>query len=216
MHELGFFLNVSPPNTWDCSINSKALQLFGPHQPQARSERQKKKRPQECSCSLPFSLDTTKNKNMELSIHALPIPDSTKNMVPEVIRRSANYHPSIWGDYFLAYASHAEVDVKMGQQHQQQKEEVRKMLVAANDHPSQKLNFIDAIQRLGVSYHFESEIEAALQHIYEANYDHHDEKAKDDLYTIALLFRLLRQQGYPISCDAFNKFKDDNDKIVNL
>ena len=74
------------------------------------------------------------------------------------------------------------------------------MLVAANDQPSQKLNFIDAIQHLGVSYHFESEIETALQHIYETDYDHHDDKAKDDLYTIALLFRLLRQQGYPISC----------------
>ncbi|GMP36279.1 hypothetical protein CsSME_00008457 [Camellia sinensis var. sinensis] len=77
---------------------------------------------------------------MELSIHALPIPDSTKNMVPEVTRRSANYHPSIWGDHFVTYASHAvvklqllafiktyiskdtEVDVKMGQQLQQQKD----------------------------------------------------------------------------------------------
>ncbi|CAL5406940.1 unnamed protein product [Camellia sinensis] len=151
---------------------------------------------------------------MELSIHSLPIPDSTKNMVPEVTRRSANYHPSIWGDHFLTYASHAvEVDVKMGQQLQQQKEEVRKMLVAANDQPSQKLNFIDAIQRLGVSYHFESEMETALQHIYETDYDHHDDKANDDLYTVALMFRLLRQQGYPISCDVFNKFKDDNGKI---
>ncbi|CAL5405703.1 unnamed protein product [Camellia sinensis] len=136
---------------------------------------------------------------MELSIHALPISDSTKNLVPKVTRRSANFHPSIWGDHFLAYASHAvEVDVKMGQQHQQQKEEVRKMLVAANDHPSQKLNFINAIQRLGVSYHFESEIETALQHIYETDYDHHDDKAKDDLYTIAYVF---------------NKFKDNNGKI---
>ncbi|KAL7242249.1 hypothetical protein ACSBR1_014754 [Camellia fascicularis] len=43
VHELGFFRNVSPPNTWDCSINSKALELFGPYQPQARSERKKKK-----------------------------------------------------------------------------------------------------------------------------------------------------------------------------
>ncbi|KAL7168653.1 hypothetical protein ACSBR2_038986 [Camellia fascicularis] len=171
-------------------------------------------RPQGCSFSLPFSRHSTKNKNMELSIHALPIPDLTKNMVPKVTRRLANYHPSIWGDYFLTYASHAmEVDVKMGQQHQQQKEEVRKMLVATNDQPSQKLNFIDAIQHLGVSYHFESEIETALQHIYEIDYDHHDDKAKDDLYTIAHLFRLLRQQGYPISCDVFNKFKDDNGKI---
>ncbi|THG05382.1 hypothetical protein TEA_015467 [Camellia sinensis var. sinensis] len=89
----------------------------------------------------------------------------------------------------------------------------RKMLVAANDQPSQKLNFIDAIQRLGVCYHFESEIEAALQHIYETDYDHHDDKGNDDLYTVALSFWLLRQQGYPISCDVFNKFKDDNGKI---
>ncbi|KAL7216921.1 hypothetical protein ACSBR1_028780 [Camellia fascicularis] len=95
-------------------------------------------------------------------------------MIREVTRCSANYHPSIWGDPFLAYTSHT-VDKK-------------------------KLNFIDAIQRLGVSYHFESEIETALQHIYETDYDHHDDKANDDLYTIALLFQLLRQQGYLMSC----------------
>ncbi|KAL7216523.1 hypothetical protein ACSBR1_028465 [Camellia fascicularis] len=104
---------------------------------------------------------------------------------------------------------------------------VRKMLGATNNQPSQKLNFIDAIQRLGVSHHFESEIEIALRHIYKTYYDHHDDKANDDLYTIALLFRLLRQQGYPIlvvslifhafdvlvSDDVFNKFKDDTSKI---
>ncbi|KAL7228880.1 hypothetical protein ACSBR2_007550 [Camellia fascicularis] len=112
-----------------------------------------------------------------------------------------------------ANVSIKDVDVKMGQQLQQQKEEVRKMLVVANDQPSEKLNFIDAIQRLGVSYHFENEIETAFQHIHETDYDHHDDKANDDLYTVALLFRLLRQQGYPISCDVFNKFKDDNGKI---
>ncbi|CAL5376533.1 unnamed protein product [Camellia sinensis] len=145
---------------------------------------------------------------MELSIHALPIPDSTKNMVPEVTRRSANYHPSIWGDHFVTYASHAVWMLKWANSFSS-----RKMLVAANDQPSQKLNFIDAIQRLGVCYHFESEIEAALQHIYETDYDHHDDKGNDDLYTVALSFWLLRQQGYPISCDVFNKFKDDNGKI---
>ncbi|CAL5341820.1 unnamed protein product [Camellia sinensis] len=152
---------------------------------------------------------------MESCIHALPIPDSIKNIVPEVTRRSANFHPSIWGDHFLAYAPHAvEVDVNMEQQLQQLKEEVRKMLVAAvDDQPSQKLNFIDAIQRLGMSYHFESEIEAALQHIYETYYDHHDDKANGDLYTVALSFRLLRQQGHPVSCNVFNKFKDNNGKF---
>ncbi|KAI7981018.1 (-)-germacrene D synthase [Camellia lanceoleosa] len=97
----------------------------------------------------------------------------------------------------------------MGQQHQQQKEEVRKMLVAANDHPSQKLNFINAIQRLGVSYHFESEIETALRHIYETDYDHHDDKAKDDLYTITLLFRCLDNKDIPSLVGAREDILDE-------
>ena len=76
----------------------------------------------------------------------------------------------------------------------QLKQKVIKMLMAAADKPSQMLNLIDRIQRLGVSYHFKTEIEAALKHIYES--DHHF----DDLYTVALFFRLLRQQGFPVSC----------------
>ncbi|KAF5948760.1 hypothetical protein HYC85_014717 [Camellia sinensis] len=133
---------------------------------------------------------------MELCIHASPTPDSIKNIVPE------------------------EVDVNMEQQLQQLKEESLKLIflvvmlvVAVDDQPSQKLNFIDAIQRLGVSYRFETEIEVALQHIYETYYDHHDDKANDDLYTIAFSFRLLRQQGHPVSCNVFNKFKDNNGKF---
>lgn len=94
-----------------------------------------------------------------------------------------------------------EADVKMEQQQLEQlKRKVRNMLME-DDKPSQKLNLIDAIQRLGVAYHFETEIEAELQHMYET-YQQHDHKFADhdDLYTMALSFRLLRQEGYPISC----------------
>ncbi|GMP65566.1 hypothetical protein CsSME_00026301 [Camellia sinensis var. sinensis] len=59
-----------------------------------------------------------------------------------------------------------------------------------------ELYFIDALQRLGVAYHFESAIEATSQRVY----DHYDDKASNDLYIVALSFRLLRQHGYPISC----------------
>lgn len=76
------------------------------------------------------------------------------------------------------------------------KEEVgRKLLATAG--PIQ-LNLIDAIQRLGVGYHFERELEQALQHLYNEKYS--DDDTEDDLYRISLRFRLLRQHGYNVSC----------------
>ena len=59
-----------------------------------------------------------------------------------------------------------------------------------------KLELIDDIQRLGVSYHFEYEIDQTLQQIHDSLNDYCD----DDLHTCALRFRLFRQHGYPVSC----------------
>ncbi|KAH7859662.1 hypothetical protein Vadar_003925 [Vaccinium darrowii] len=144
------------------------------------------------------------NSSTTLSLTQISVPEVTR-------RRCANYHPTIWGDHFLAYGSTVmEMELEMVQQVEQLKERVREMITATADKPSQKLNLIDAIQRLGVGYHFETEIETALQGIYET----YLEMASDeDLYSVALSFRLLRQQGYPVSCDVFNKFKDSNGKI---
>ena len=53
---------------------------------------------------------------------------------------------------------------------------------------------IDAIQRLGIEYHFQEEIEALLQKTYmETNTDF---GSYPNLYEISLCFRLLRQQGH--------------------
>ncbi|KAH7860923.1 hypothetical protein Vadar_019579 [Vaccinium darrowii] len=132
----------------------------------------------------------------------------TANKAPE--RGPAVFHPSVWGYHFLAYASAGkEVDINTERNLQQLKEKVRKQLVEAKGELSQQLDHIDAIQRLGVAYHFEPEIEQGLHHIYETYGDKNDE----DLYTLSLMFRLLRQQGYPISCDVFNKFKDNKGKF---
>lgn len=63
-----------------------------------------------------------------------------------------------------------------------------------------KLNFIDSIQRLGVSYHFEHEIDRALHQIYDiSTKDNNIISHDNDLHHVALLFRLLRQHGYRIS-----------------
>ncbi|KOM28948.1 hypothetical protein LR48_Vigan623s000500 [Vigna angularis] len=47
-----------------------------------------------------------------------------------------------------------------------QKEEVKKMFLPSSNSILQKLNFIDSLQRLGISYHFQHEIDEALQQIY--------------------------------------------------
>ena len=64
-------------------------------------------------------------------------------------------------------------------------------------HLSQQLGLIDALQRLGVAYHFEREIQEALEHIYTTFNDKID---VDDLYKVSLSFRLLRQEGFKVSC----------------
>ncbi|KAL3508578.1 hypothetical protein ACH5RR_027979 [Cinchona calisaya] len=83
------------------------------------------------------------------------------------------------------------------------------MLIATPDKSKKNIDLIDTIQRLGVSYHFENEIEASLQFMYNAYHELCGEDG-NDLYTVALRFRfrLLRQQGHYVSCDVFNKFKN--------
>ncbi|KAJ1378239.1 Terpenoid cyclases/protein prenyltransferase alpha-alpha toroid [Sesbania bispinosa] len=84
-------------------------------------------------------------------------------------------------------------------------------LSSVNHSISQKLKLIDSIQRLGVSHHFEHEIGEALEQIHRTISN--TITADGDLHFLALLFRLLRQQGYRISSDIFNKFKNDEGKF---
>ncbi|KAH9792244.1 hypothetical protein KPL71_004039 [Citrus sinensis] len=73
------------------------------------------------------------------------------------------------------------------------------MLKALNK-TSHTLELIDAIQRLGVSYHFESEIDEILGKMHKAYRDGDLwDNENDKLYYIALQFRLFRQNGYRIS-----------------
>ncbi|KAM7486326.1 hypothetical protein LguiA_002335 [Lonicera macranthoides] len=156
---------------------------------------------------------------MDMYVQASNGPFSPKNNIPEPARRSANFHPSIWGDHFLKYANSdcTKSDGATELQHEQLKEEVRKMIVGSSDELAQQLKLIDAIQRLGVFYHFESEIDVALKN-HMANYNDSFGKCnkindEEDLYMVALHFRLLRQRGHHVSCDVFNKFKNSEGKF---
>ncbi|KAG4980491.1 hypothetical protein AAZX31_12G129700 [Glycine max] len=141
---------------------------------------------------------------------SLPIVAQDAKAPSYFIRNTANFSPSVWGDYFLYYVPSSVEDDSHIKQAQLTKEEVRKMLIAPIDNNFYfKLEFIDSVQRLGVSYHFEHEIDGALHQIYNiSTKDNNIITHDDDLCHVALLFRLLRQQGYHISSNVFYKFKD--------
>lgn len=95
---------------------------------------------------------------------------------------------------------------EMIEEFQQLKEEVRKMLIAVVEKPIDKLKLVDSIQRLGVLYHFEKEIHQVLEEIYvEFKSSLNNHSGDEDLNTVALLFRLLRRQGYKIPCGKFKE-----------
>ncbi|XP_028795948.1 probable terpene synthase 2 [Neltuma alba] len=125
-------------------------------------------------------------------------------------RRCANFAPNIWGNMFLQYASGSkEVDDNV--EHKVQKEKLKKVISSNDQSPSEKLDFIDWVQRLGVSYHFEHEIEEALANIhsiYTSNNNVIRQDGRDNLHFVALLFRLLRQHGYPVSSGIFKDIKE--------
>lgn len=92
------------------------------------------------------------------------------------------------------------INDNMKQQVQMPKEEVKKIFLSCKNDVSQQLNLIDSLHRLGISYHFESEIDEALKQIY-TKFTNNKEITTNEggLHFLALAFRLLWQKGYQIS-----------------
>ncbi|KAF7849930.1 hypothetical protein BT93_L0113 [Corymbia citriodora subsp. variegata] len=121
---------------------------------------------------------------------------------PEIVRRSANWKPNVW-DYKLLQSLKVDyTEDKYAEQVRRLKEEVRGLFDKEMNQVA-KLEFIDAVQRLGLGYHFKTEIKKVLSSIYNNS---KDAQLSDDLYTTSLRFRLLRQYGYNILQDLFQKF----------
>ncbi|KAM6554963.1 hypothetical protein CsatB_015725 [Cannabis sativa] len=119
-----------------------------------------------------------------------------------IARPTTNFHPSIWGDRFLHY-NVSEQDLVCKQERVEELIQVVKKEILSSNHDQLKL--IDNLQRLGLSHHFESEIEKLLEQLSIGTHhqNHHD------LHDASLRFRLLRQHGFNVSSSIFEKFKDD-------
>ncbi|TYI84646.1 hypothetical protein E1A91_D05G379700v1 [Gossypium mustelinum] len=125
-----------------------------------------------------------------------------------ITRRSANYHPAIWDyDYVQSLRNDFVQDESYKERSRKLKEEVRMMLGNVVDR-LEKLELIDTLQRLGLSYHFEAEINNTLKNISSDRISTAAWK-KENLYATALEFRLLRQHGYKVDQDVFTYFMDD-------
>ncbi|CAN1222135.1 Probable terpene synthase 3 [Linum grandiflorum] len=123
-------------------------------------------------------------------------------------RRRVEFHPSVWNDFFARpNTSDLHPQMMSGWEEEEAKElteKVRGMLKGAKMTTLERLEMIDAIQRLGIGYRFELEIEEALLDMSTA-----DDDGDEDLYSASLRFRLLRQQGYPVNLVVSKKFKDE-------
>ncbi|KAK4718679.1 hypothetical protein R3W88_017017 [Solanum pinnatisectum] len=69
------------------------------------------------------------------------------------------------------------------------KEKVMKMLVETPDNSAQKLVLIYTMQRLGVSYHFDNEIEKSIQNIFDTTMSQLQSENDDNLYVVSLRFQ---------------------------
>ncbi|TXG49651.1 hypothetical protein EZV62_025526 [Acer yangbiense] len=105
-----------------------------------------------------------------------------------------------------------DVDVRV--KHERKLKVFKQILIEVGEDPFEGLAMIDAVQRLGIDYHFQGEIEQILQRHYmiitNGSTTHHHQH---NLQEIALRFRLLRQEGYNVPADVFNEFIRNNEEF---
>ncbi|PIN05648.1 5-epiaristolochene synthase [Handroanthus impetiginosus] len=133
------------------------------------------------------------------------------NCQQETIRPVANFSPSFWGDVFSSYSIDAQVSELYAEEIEELKEKARNMIVDTETKLEEKLVLIDTVERLGLSYHFENEIQAHLELIFNGYFKLGNEEK--DLFITSLEFRLLRQHGFDASSCIFEKFIEKNGKF---
>ncbi|NP_001307945.1 alpha-humulene_(-)-(E)-beta-caryophyllene synthase [Solanum lycopersicum] len=131
----------------------------------------------------------------------------------EIVRPVADFSPSLWGDRFHSFSLDNKIAGKYAQEIETLKEQSRVILSASSGTTlAQKLDLIDIVERLGLAYHFEKQIDDVLDQIYKAD-PNSEAQEYNDLQTSSIQFRLLRQHGYNISPKLFSRFQDAKGKF---
>ncbi|PIM97483.1 5-epiaristolochene synthase [Handroanthus impetiginosus] len=125
------------------------------------------------------------------------------NYQEEIARPVANFPPRLWGERFINYTSGTQVAEEFAEAIEVLKNEVRNVLIGSNSNFVGALSLIDTVERLGISYHFENEIEKILQLFVELRTNNYEDEAYD-LYTVSIHFRVFRQHGHRMSSDTYS------------
>ncbi|WRX28625.1 Terpene synthase, partial [Theobroma cacao] len=100
-------------------------------------------------------------------------------------RRSAGHLPTVWDVELVKSFTTPYSFESHGSRLEELKQGARDLLATMKE-PRDQLDLINTLQRLGVAYHFEKDIKDILAKLVDAN-------IATDLYTVALQFRLIRQ-----------------------
>ncbi|XP_016455405.2 alpha-farnesene synthase-like [Nicotiana tabacum] len=129
-------------------------------------------------------------------------------------RKISTYKPNIWKyDHLLTLTSEYS-DEKYKAQAEKLKEKVS-CTFSNTICPLDLLELIDSIDKLGLSCYFEVETKEALEKIIMSvkSSGYYSSSKEEDLYAIALCFRLLREHGHHASQDMLKDFFDGKGKL---
>ncbi|PQP92169.1 (E E)-alpha-farnesene synthase isoform X2 [Prunus yedoensis var. nudiflora] len=131
-------------------------------------------------------------------------------------RRSANYKPNIWKHGFLESLDSKYQGDDYKRQFEKLIEDVKNMTFVETENSIAQLELVDSITKLGLTNHFEKEIKETLDTIASVENNNPCISITDDLYTTALYFKILRQQGYKVSQDLFGGFMDEEGTLKKI
>ncbi|XP_038900857.1 terpene synthase 10-like isoform X1 [Benincasa hispida] len=137
-----------------------------------------------------------------------------------IVRRSANYRPPIWKHEFIQSLKSEFMEERCFNKRNMLIRRLKMMLnkeLLIGD-SLKGLEVVDELKRLGLSYHFQMEINQILESMNEKfqNGGEGLEWKNKSLYATSLHFRISRQHGYHIPLEVFNRFRDELENLDSI
>ncbi|KAF3451715.1 hypothetical protein FNV43_RR07811 [Rhamnella rubrinervis] len=129
--------------------------------------------------------------------------------IQDANRQLANFKPSSWSYDYLQSLKEYYTHEAFEDRAKELRKEVKSMISNEKTEFLTTLELIDDIERLGLAYHFEEEIQRALSKCVSL-VSNNQTLTETSLHATALRFRLFRQHGYEVSQDIFRSFMDQN------